>query len=369
MKAKFIILGIILISTISVKASDHGIYLMTNKSVKSDIETITNQIITSANLSNFNLLKSLPIHVPDYVREDSAEHCGYKAHLIVLASNGYVKMLTSYGSKYLVAGFLRIGIYETPEGVNVTITDPETINRIVFNDMYDNDEEELYTEVMSKTKYYKTKLISMLHKAVGGEKVQEIMEPIRDDEDLAEASRDMFMMVGPLTLFTDEDQFPVIYSTTNSDGFTGLEKLKNEFSENLKSYQPTEDDVEYRWYPNENDLKWEVISELVSPDKNAILLGLTRPRTEAVSFNIAGSSREDEGNMCPGIDHVSAYPIEVLFIQEEDKINVYTQREMHRMDMYFWDAGMSAFMDHMSMPGILEESLKRSLLGSKYVED
>ena len=73
--------------------------------------------------------------------------------------------------------------------------------------------------------------------------------------------------------------------------------------------------------------------------------------------------------MCPGIDHVSAYPIEVLFIQEEDKINVYTQNEMHRMDMYFWDAGMSAFMDHMSMPGILDESIKKALLGKKNIEE
>jgi hypothetical protein len=36
------------------------------------------------------------------------------------------------------------------------------------------------------------------------------------------------------------------------------------------------------------------------------------------------------------------------------------------MDMYFWDAGMSAFMDHMSMPAILDESLGRALLAEEY---
>jgi len=56
-------------------------------------------------------------------------------------------------------------------------------------------------------------------------------------------------------------------------------------------------------------------------------------------------------------------------IRSGNKINVYTQREMFRMDMYFWDAGMSAFMDHMSMPGILDESLRKALLGKDYVED
>jgi len=369
MRIKLLFLVLLLIFSFVVKASDHGIYLMTNKSVSTDLETVTNKIIASINTSSFNMLKSQPIYVPDYIREEIEDHCGYKAHLIVVSSDEYVKMLTSYGSKYLVAGFLRIGIYETAEGINVTITDPETINRIVFNDMYENDKEELYNEVISKTKTFKTNLVSMLHKSVDGEKVELNMEPIRDDEDLAESSKDMFMMVGSLTLFNDEDQFPVIYSTPNYDGFSGLEKLKNELTENLKLYKPTEDDLEYRWSPNVTDLKWEVISEIVSPKKDAILLGLTRPRTEAVSFNIAGSSREEEGDMCPGIDHVSAYPIEVLIIQEHEMINIYTQREMHRMDMYFWDAGMSAFMDHMSMPGILEESLKRSLLGNKFNEE
>lgn len=360
---------LLLFLAVQLFASDHGIYLMTNKNIKSDVETVTNQIIAALDQTNFKLLKSHSAHVPDYIRENKGEHCGFKAHLLVLSDDNYTNMLTRYGTKYLVAGFLKIGIYETPDGIIVNITDPETINRIVFNDLYENDKEDVYKEVIAKTKSYKNKLIKLLHNSAGGEKVEKIMEPIRDDEDLAESSKDMFMMVGPLTLFNDEDQFPVIYSAPNKNGLTGLKSLRNEFINNLKNYEPTKDDNEYRWFPNKNDLQWKVVSEIISPNNKAILLGLTRPRTEAVSFNIAGSSREEEGNMCPGIDHVGAYPIEVLLIQEGDKINVYTQREMHRMDMYFWDAGMSAFMNHMSMPGVLDESIKRSLLGNKFIED
>ncbi|MCB9249558.1 MAG: hypothetical protein H6613_13945 [Ignavibacteriales bacterium] len=367
MKTKSLIILLFLASFLF--ASDHGIYLLTNKSVPGTIEEIQKMIVSEAGSNGFTVLKSKPIYVPDYVREEKDEHCGFKAHLIVLASDNYTKMLTSYGSKYLVAAFLRIGIYETPEGTNIEITDPETINRIVFNDLYENDKESIYKEVIAKTKTYKNNLIKLLHNAAGGEKLEKNMPPIRDDEDLAESSRDMFMMVGPLTLFNDEDQFPIIYSIDNKDGFAGLQKLKSEFISNLKTYKPTKDDKDYRWFQNESDLIWQVISTIESPKKDAILLGLTRPRTEAVSFNIAGSSREEEGNMCPGIDHASSYPVEVLLIQEGDKINVYTQKQMHRMDMYFWDAGMSAFMDHMSMPGILDESLKRSLLGNKFISE
>ena len=369
MKIKSVLfLTLFFFSTIIIP-SDHGMYMLTNKSIKSNVEKTASVIVESLKAKNFKILNSVPVQVPDYVREDSSEHCGFRAQLIVFSSDEYSQMLTSYGTKYLVAGFLKIGIYETNKGINVSITDPETVNRIIFNDLYENEKIDLYNEVITKTVKIKEKIIAMLHNSVGGEKVKLSMEPIRDDEDLAESSRDMFMMVGPLTLFNDEDQFPKIYSIPNADGFNGLAKLKSEFKNNLVAYKPTEDDKEYRWYQNEDDLKWKVISEVESPKKDAILLGITRPRTEAVSFNIAGASREDENNMCPGIDHVSAYPIEVLLIQENDKINVYTQRQMHRMDMYFWDAGMSAFMDHMSMPGILDESIKKSLLGKKFIEE
>lgn len=36
----------------------------------------------------------------------------------------------------------------------------------------------------------------------------------------------------------------------------------------------------------------------------------------------------------------------VLLIKGKDGISVYTQREILRMDMYFWDAGMSAFNEY-----------------------
>ncbi len=350
-------------------ASNHGIYLATNKGISEDISKVTEAIKAKFAGTDYKVLFAGEVKTPDYVRKDKEEHCGFKANLIVLSNEKYNEMLTSFGSKYIVAGFLRIGIYEDPSGVNVVITDPETINRIVFNDLYENDQEETYKQVIEKTKVFKAELVKLLHDAIGGEKVETPMEPIRDDEDLAESSKDMFMMVGQMTFFNDEDQFPDIYDKENSEGFEDIKKLRDKFLANIKTFEPTEDDKEYRWYPNASDLKWKVIAQIESPKKDAILLGITRPRTEAVSFNIAGSSREDENNKCPGIDHTSAYPIEVLLIQEGDEIEVYTQREMFRMDMYFWDAGMSAFMDHMSMPGILDEAIKKALLGNEYEED
>jgi hypothetical protein len=90
------------------------------------------------------------------------------------------------------------------------------------------------------------------------------------------------------------------------------------------------------------------------------MFGLTRNRTESESFRIVGD--ETETNKCPGIDHLTAFPAEVLLmINDDNKLVVQTARQMIRMDMYFWDAGMAAFMDHMGMPGMLDESIYRAL--------
>ncbi len=65
-----------------------------------------------------------------------------------------------------MAGFIKIGIYENENGINVAITDFETINRIVFNDLYENDDEETYNEIIEITKIYKNEFISILHKTI-----------------------------------------------------------------------------------------------------------------------------------------------------------------------------------------------------------
>ncbi len=335
---------------------EHGMYMLTVKNVQGDINEINDFVVSSLKSAGFNILANREVTTPDNVREDGKDICGFNGKLIVFTSNDYAKMLTSFGNKYLVASFLRIGIHQTNEGIQIIIADPETINRIVFNDL--NDEQ--YKSAISKTIPYKAKIIDALYKINGGTKVKEVRDPKRTAEDLREGSRDMFMMVGPMTFFDDEDQFPVIYTEKISDGKTGIDNLKNKLYSNLKKFKPNHDDKEYRWTKNPaEDLKWKIVGEIYSPDKNAVMFGLTRNRTEAVSFYIVGD--ETDENKCPGLDHLTAFPIEVLLIQDGDKINVHSCREMFRMDMYFWDAGMAAFMDHMSMPGMLDESIYRAL--------
>ncbi len=361
MLKKILLISILLFTSVVI-ASEHGIYLKTHQAISEDIAKVEAQVIEVLKTNGFDILYQSDVKSPDYVREDKAEYCGFNAKLVVFSSKKYLDILTKLDKKYLIGGFLRVGIYEDENGVNISIVDPETIARIIFNDLYENDKEVEYKKIVGEVTKFKQELIYTLHSVRLGKEVAIAMPPIRDDEELAESSKDMFMMVGEMTFFNDEDQFPLIYSSTKS-----LVDVKNMFVENLKIFKPTKDDIDYRWTPDtKNDLQWKIVSEILTSDGQGMLLGFSRPRTEAVSFNIAGASRESEKNMCPGVDHSASYPIEVLLLKKDGKTNVYTQREMFRMDMYFWDAGMAAFMDHMSMPSIIDESLRKAILGSEY---
>jgi len=354
---KLLLTIIILFTSFNLFPADHGIYLLTNTNIQNGYEQVTSDVVKAIENAGFRILETRKMATPDGVREDGEDICGFRAQLIMFSSDEYIQMLTSFGNKYLVASFLKIGIYETDKGIMINIADPETINRIVFNDLDDED----YEKAVSLTLPFKQNIVSALHSLGYGNNVEDAMEPKRETDELRGGDRDMFMMVGRMTLFDDEDQFPIIYEEENVMNTERLETLKETMFNNIAKFQPNEDDSEYRWTTDPDiDLKWQIVGEVSSPDKKALMFGLTRNRTESESFRIVGD--ETETNKCPGLDHLTAFPVEVLLmINEDNELVVQTARQMFRMDMYFWDAGMAAFMDHMGMPGMLDESIYRTL--------
>jgi hypothetical protein len=350
---------IILFLSASLLAGEHGIYLRVAKQVQGDFATVKETVKNSLDSAGFNILADLDLATPALVREEPSKRSGYKAGVLVLSNDAYTGILTSYGNKYLVAGMLRVGFYENNDGLNINIIDPETINRIVFNDI-DNKQ---YEDIIQSTQPIKEKLITAIHGSVGGINEMLVMEPIRSTEALREADADMFMMVGDMTFFTDEDQFPVIYKQDTTDPENDIKLLYRVMQNNLKDFIPSQDDREYNWSDGgTKNLSWRIAGEIWAPDGKAMVFGITRPRTEGLSFHIAGDSRSDDTDLSPGLDHAPAYPIEVLILADGDELKVMTQRQMFRMDMYFWDAGKMAFMSYRGMPSMLDESIKKALL-------
>jgi len=365
---KKIFLFLFFINLASVFPSERGIYALLVKNSNLSLNNATVKIKTALESANFKILNVLDVATPNILRKENENKCNFKVKEILFTSSDYIKFLTSYGKRYLLSSILRISIFTNENGTQINIADPVTVNMIVFNDLWEAGKENLYNEIVKKTFEFRKRIVNAVHNLNLGENLDLAMPPLRSEEDLREASKDMFMLVGHLTFFTDEDQFPLIYSEKIKDPKNGIKNFLNFARSNLAKFQPQQEDFDYRYTKSPEVLKWRIVAGVFSEDSTALLLGITRPRTEGLSFKIAGSSRESDINNCPGIDHAPAYPIEVLAIAEHGKLKVFTAREMFRMDMWFWDAGMSAFMNHMSMPSLLDASLRRAILGNKYKE-
>jgi len=341
-------------------ASEHGMYLRTNADIQGNISNISEQITEKLTAAGYEIFFADKIATPDIISEKDKK-CGFHTGLIIFSSDEYVNNLTSFGNKYLAAAFLKIGLFENPDGMQILIADPETVNRIIFNDL----PEEKYNQIIVYSKNVKEKIIDLLHSLPVGKKVIEIGSPIRSNGALRKGAKDMMMMVGPMTFFKDKNQFKTIFSADNKSGKSGLNRLKSRIEENIRNFEPSENDKKYYQTESPENLKWKIVGEVYAPDSTAVLLGIIRDRTTALSFHIAGMKRETDNNKCPGIDHVCAYPIEVLVSMENGKLSVQTPREMFRMDMYFWDAGKWAFMKFMNLPKMLDKSVIKAILNEE----
>jgi len=307
-----------------------------------------------------SLLMSRAVTPPDYVQEDTDERDGRGGWLVCMEDHQLISALAAAGPKYVVAGQVRVGFHQEPAGLRMTMLQPETFVRIVANDMKKDAYLRLSAQAAAAAEHIRAVARATVHAACAGTQ----MEPTRDGEDIWDGDRDMFMMVGRLTYFLDDDQFPLIWSKkATADPQADLEAAVDMLKKNLAAFDAEEDDAEYRWTPApKKDLAW-VIQTRQDVAKKAVLLTVSRPRTEALAMTIAGRSRSDSDWRSPGLDHLTAFPIEVLIYIDEGKVQLRTAREMFRMDQFFWDAGKMTFMKYKNMPGMLDDSLELALTG------
>ncbi|NOZ63222.1 MAG: hypothetical protein GXO74_16335 [Calditrichaeota bacterium] len=341
--------------------ADFGIYEKVVQNAAGNAQEVADLITQNLTESSFQYLNTLKMSTPNLVREDAAKHSTFNSFLILATDTAFDKFQAQFGKRYAANWILRIGVYEDETGVQVVIANPITLTRIICNDLDDAN----YQKVIAKSEEIRQNLRSFILSAVKGKEVSIQMPPLRSAERLRKAKKDMMMMVGPMTFFRDKDQFPILLSIdTGADPATKLQEVIDQVKKNIEAFQPAEKDAGYHWTKSAaEDLKWRVVCEVKNEGINAALLGITRNRTEALSFHICGMKRETEANSTPGIDHVCAYPVEVAIFEEDGKIKVGTPREMFRMDMFFWDAGKWAFMKFMNMPGNLDKSIKKAITG------
>jgi uncharacterized protein (DUF302 family) len=245
------------------------------------------------------------------------EGCSHKAHTLVIHSPAYAGKIASHGPRSAFALPLRVGIFTDESGISLSFVNPASLNRTVLGDTV---EKELSAATMKE--------LSALLASVGkGRVVNHQIGEVRSKGHVGGMGGGAFT-----------DKIEEVYK--REDSGNAFRETSAKVREGITS----------------NTSGWRLIYTL-DLGNDVTVYGVNKTATEAKAFRIAGEKRESNVNSCPGVDHVSAFPIEVVVYKEKGMVRVMLLDEMYRMKVYFEDAGKWAFMKNMGMPGAIEKEI------------
>lgn len=288
-------------------AKEYGMYVEVVENIDGTFENAVKDSERALGKYGWQVLASYRDSVP--------EGCSFKAHTIVAYSPGYAKQIMALGPKLAFALPMRIGIYENEQGINVAFVNPASLIRTILGD---DTAKELSVNAMYK-------LSDVLSSEVTGQVVNRQIGQIRSKGKVGGMGGGDFNK-------KIEEKYAREFS--NSDFEETARKVKEGILANKEG--------------------WQLVYSLALGDNPVIIYGVNKPRMEVKAFSIAGEKRASKDNPCPGVDHVAAFPIEVVVYKEANMIKVVVLDGMYRMKLYFEDAGMWAFMKNMGMPGEIE---------------
>ncbi len=358
-----LIFALLVVAGASCAAKSYGTYELVVKNSTRPIDELTAMISAAFYGEEFRVRAVRIIATPNIVRERTADHCPYQTRLIVLSHEGFTSKLVSYHTKYIVGALLRIAVFENENGTQVSIADPETAVRFIANDL----DIERYNSLARYAHRIKNKIRRIItgldHKGIlSAQKI----EPVRDEDDLRVGTADIPWIIGDLTWFRDIDQTIVLRKVhTRGNGTLRFKTVLSEIKSQISKFAPVESDRNYEHYTKLSDLKWKLVTVIKAVNRNAAVLGLTRERTEALALDVVGKSRENDRNTCPGLDHASAFPIEIGVWEDGRYIYVGMLHPIVRLDQYFWDARLIDMLLNANFAGTLNLSLKIAVTGKK----
>jgi uncharacterized protein (DUF302 family) len=304
-----LILFLSLIISSGVHAEEYGVYVKVAEKVSGTFDEVIKNTESALTKNGWHVLASYDAAVP--------EGCGFKAHTIVMNSSDYSQKILSHGPTSAFAIPLRVGIFTDEKGINISFLNPASINRTVIGDTVEKD--------LSAAKM--KELSTLLASAGKGTIVNQQIGEIRSKGHVGGMGGGAF-----------NDKVEVIYK--KEDTGSNFNEIAAKVKEGILS----------------NNKGWRLVYTL-EPGNNVIVYGIDKPKMESRAFKIAGEKRESKNNPCPGIDHTSAFPVEVVVLRESGMVKVVTLDEMYRMKVYFEDAGKWAFMKNMGMPGSIEKEI------------
>jgi uncharacterized protein (DUF302 family) len=288
-------------------AEKFGVYIKVIEKAQGSFDEVSSSVESGLKNGGWEILGSHDTGVP--------EKCGFRSRVITFSSEEYATEILKNGVKAAFALPLRAGIYEDDKGINIAVVNPSSINRTIIDE----------TEMDSFSLNTANAIVETIAGSVKGNVVNKQAGQMR--------KRGRIGGMG---------------------GGDFLNKIDNIGSSDA-SLMEVSDKVKAAILNNDKD--WKLIYSYDLSGMGAVINGVTKTVTEGKAFSIAGEKRVSDSNICPGIDHGAAFPIEVITYKDEGQVRVVLMDGMYRMKMYFEDAGMWAFMKNMKMPGRIEKEI------------
>lgn len=253
--------------------------------------------------------------------------CTHRARTFVVNAPGFTAEVMKTGARSAFALPLRLAVFEDDLGVHLGAVNPQSIARTVVAESFQAPSTELVNQLRTMT--------------ATGFPGRAVMVPYGQPREKGLIDKTMGVVAGGP--FPDK-----IEQVRKSRAVPGLTVAVVADNIAAAGARPTR-----RWGLRQ-------VYRLDLPAQNAVLLGFSGGPMESKSYQIVGPGMDDSrsGFACPGLDHVPAYPVELLVVQEGDEVKVLLVDVMFRMKMYFEDAGKMKFAANMAMPGSIEDELR-----------
>ena len=301
-------------------AQDVGVFLRVADPTAGTVDEISSNLASAIEGAGWTLLASYDAGVDP--------ECTYRARVFVVDWPEHTQAVLSQGTHGAFAAPIRLAVYEDELGVHISAVNPRSLNRTIVVEEGMDDDWARFARVLRKT----------LTNGMGLTPAEGEFGQFRDK---GRIGRTLGIMAGgPF----QEKLKPVV---TVEAGEGGVAALAQSVFNTLEAGPLGED--------------WGIRPiYTMNPAENVAIVGFTGEGMDSRSFSIVGkgSDKSRSDYACPGIDHAAAYPVEVVFLQEGNEINVILVDEMYRMKMFFEDAGKMSFARNMGMPGSIEDEIK-----------
>jgi hypothetical protein len=284
---------------------------------------------------------SLELHGAHDVRIPDGAH---RARVYVLTSPAFVEAARSETPRTISAQILRLAVYTwgDEQVTRINMANPVAHAMVYYADSPN------YAELIAAAGNAADELRRLVSD-VPGRAVSEPAKPQRTEKHYNKYKGD-----GPARMMTGFNRWEQSQQLIEEDTAGNFDAVVDRVTARLAEGEVADETL---------PLGWETIA-VVRVRDDAVWIGVTNPYVEDRMLRINSRFRgKDRTELAPypGVDHMTALPVDVLVVKEAGKTRVLHYGQMWRMQLYFWDSGYRAFTTNMNVPGRIAGSIEDAI--------